>query len=115
MSAPPSNSNETPTLPPLERPVRTLRGVGQEREVQLARLGLTTVGDLLLLRPRRHEDRRHFRTIKEMQLDEPATTRGTIVALGTKTFSHGEKSVFEIILEDGTARLHCRWWNLPFM
>ena len=23
--------------------------------------------------------------------------------------------MFEIILEDGTARLHCRWWNLPFM
>ncbi len=23
--------------------------------------------------------------------------------------------MFEIILDDGTARLHCRWWNLPFM
>src|SRR5579883_31233 len=113
MSAPPSNAS--PPLPPLARPLRTLRGVGPEREAQLARLGLVTVEDLLLLRPRRYEDRRHFRTIKEMQLEEPGTTRGTIVALGTKTYSHGEKSVFEIILEDGTARLHCRWWNLPFM
>src|SRR5262249_8941006 len=24
-------------------------------------------------------------------------------------------SIFELILDDGTARLHCRWWNLPFM
>ncbi|HZV36626.1 MAG TPA: ATP-dependent DNA helicase RecG, partial [Verrucomicrobiae bacterium] len=105
----------SPPLPPLARPLRTLRGIGSEREVQLARLGLFTVEDLLLLRPRRYEDRRHFRTIKEMQLEEPATTRGTIVALGLKTYQRGQKSVFEIILEDGTARLHCRWWNLPFM
>lgn len=112
MSAPP---NDSPPIPPLERPVRFLRGVGTERETQLARLGLFTVEDLLLLRPRRHEDRRHFRTIRELEPEEPGTTRGTIVALGLKTFQRGAKSVFEIIIEDGTARLHCRWWNLPFM
>ncbi len=50
-----------------------------------------------------------------MQPDEAATTRGNIDALGLKTYRGGQKSVFEIILEDGTARLHCRWWNLPFM
>jgi len=111
MSAPPSN---VPT-PPLARPVKGLRGVGPEREAQLARLGLSTVEDLLLHRPRRYEDRRHFRTVAEMQLDEPATTRGRIVALGLKRFRQGQKSVFEIILEDATGRLHCRWWNLPFM
>ena len=111
MSAPPSNS----PVPPLARSLKTLRGVGPEREAQLVRLGLLTVEDLLLHRPRRYEDRRHFRTIAEMQLDEPATTRGTIVALGLKKFRGGSKSVFEIVLEDGTARLHCRWWNLPFM
>ena len=111
MSAPPSN----PPVSPLARPLNGLRGVGPEREAQLARLGLFTVEDLLLHRPRRYEDRRHFRSIAEMQPDEPATTRGTIVALGLKRYRGGQKSVFEIILEDGTARLHCRWWNLPFM
>ena len=111
MSAPPSN----PPVAPLAQPVKALRGVGPEREAQLARLGLFTVQDLLLHRPRRHEDRRHFRTIAEMQLDEAGTTRGRIVALGLKRYRSGQKSVFEIILEDGTGRLHCRWWNLPFM
>jgi ATP-dependent DNA helicase RecG len=111
MSGLPSNS---PT-PPLARSLKTLRGVGPERAAQLARLGLFTVEGLLLHRPRRYEDRRHFRTIAEMRLDEPGTTRGQIVALGLKTFRGGRKSVFEIILEDGTGRLHCRWWNLPFM
>jgi ATP-dependent DNA helicase RecG len=70
---------------------------------------------MLLHRPRRYEDRRHFRKIAELTKDEPATARGTIVALGLRRFRGGSKSVFEIILDDGSARLHCRWWNLPFM
>src|ERR1041385_8232759 len=105
----------TPAAPLVTRPVTTLWGVGGERARQLAKLGIVTVGDLLLHRPRRYEDRRHFRPIAELQLEEPATTRGKVVALGVKRYRKGTKSVFELILDDGTARLHCRWWNLPFM
>jgi len=101
--------------PPLKQPVSSLWGVGAERDAQLGRLGVSTVEDLLLYRPRRYEDRRHFKKISELTKGEPATARGNIVALGLKRFRGGTKSVFEIILDDGTARLHCRWWNLPFM
>ena len=100
---------------PLATPVTALWGVGGERAAQLARLDIHNVEDLLLHRPRRYEDRRHFRKIAKLTKEEPATARGTIVALGLKRFRGGTKSVFEIILDDGTARLHCRWWNLPFM
>jgi ATP-dependent DNA helicase RecG len=100
---------------PLALPVTALWGVGAERAAQLARLRVVTVEDLLLHRPRRYEDRRQFRPVADLQLDEAATTRGTVVALGVKRFRRGQKSVFELILDDGTARLHCRWWNLPFM
>jgi ATP-dependent DNA helicase RecG len=103
------------TVSPLAAPVTTLWGVGAERARQLERLDIFSIEDLLLHRPRRYEDRRHFRPIAELQLDEPATTRGTVVALGTKRYRQGTKSVFELILDDGTARLHCRWWNLPFL
>ena len=102
-------------ISPLAAPLSSLWGVGAERAAQLARLEIFTVDDLLLHRPRRYEDRRHFLAIKELQLGVAATTRGKIVALGLKRFRGGQKSVFEIILDDGTARLHCRWWNLPFM
>jgi ATP-dependent DNA helicase RecG len=100
---------------PLALPVNSLWGVGGERTQQLARLKIFTVGDVLMHAPRRYEDRRHFRTIAELTKEAAGTTRGTIVALGLKRYRHGAKSVFEIILDDGTARLHCRWWNLPFM
>ena len=108
-----------PTVPapadPLALPVTKLSGVGPERALQLERLGLRTVGDLLLHRPRRHEDRHQFRPIIQLKEGEAALTRGRIVAQGVKSFARGRKSVFEIILDDGSARLHCRWWNLPFM
>ncbi len=109
----PAHGNET--LPPLQRPVTTLWGVGRDRAEQLARLKIFTIEDLLLHQPRRYEDRRHFHDIAVLTRDEPATARGTIVAQGLKRFRRGMKSVFEIVLDDGTARLHCRWWNLPFM
>src|SRR5438552_4279104 len=96
---------------PLSRPVSTLWGVGPERAAQLARLEIRTIEDLLLHRPRRYEDRSHFRPIRDLLLDEPSITRGHVVALGVKWFRKREKSIFELILDVGTARLHCRWWN----
>jgi ATP-dependent DNA helicase RecG len=108
--SPPENK-----ISPLKNPITSLWGVGGERAAQLARLEIFTVEDLLLHRPKRYEDRRHFRKISELTKDEPFTARGKIVALGLKRFRGGNKSVFEIILDDGSARLHCRWWNLPFM
>ena len=102
-------------ISPLKNPVGSLWGVGAERTAQLARLDIFTIEDLLLHRPKRYEDRRHFRKISELTKEEPFTARGKIVALGLKRFRGGHKSVFEIVLDDGSARLHCRWWNLPFM
>ena len=99
----------------LDQSVSALPGVGRERAIQLARLEIRTVDDLLLHRPRRYEDRRHLRSISQLQLQEAGITRGRIVAQGVKWFKQHTKSVFEIVLDDGTARLHCRWWNLPYM
>ncbi|HEY2952141.1 MAG TPA: ATP-dependent DNA helicase RecG, partial [Verrucomicrobiae bacterium] len=104
-----------PPPPHLATRLEVVRGVGPERAAQLARLKLYTVGDLLLHRPRRYEDRRHFLRIADLRLGEPATVRGQVVALGLKTYRQRTKSVFELVLDDGSARLHCRWWNLPFM
>jgi ATP-dependent DNA helicase RecG len=99
----------------LNLPVESLSGVGLDRRQNLERLGIRTIQDLLLHRPRRYEDRRHVQTIRDLKDCKAGTARGKIVALGAKTFARGAKSVFEIILDDGTGRLHCRWWNLPFM
>jgi ATP-dependent DNA helicase RecG len=95
-------------------PLDQLSGIGSERAAQLHRLELRTVEDLLLHRPRRYEDRRHFQRIAELQLNEASLVCGTIGACGLRRL-RGGRSVFEIIMDDGSGRLHCRWWNLPFM
>src|SRR5271169_3893312 len=56
MAEPPAQA----PVPPLAQRLNSVRGVGAEREAQLARLGLFTIEDALLHAPRRHEDRRHF-------------------------------------------------------
>src|SRR5436305_2789620 len=86
----------------LARPVTTLLGVGPERAALLARLEIRTVEDLLLHRPNRHEDRQKMVKIGELMLREPAITHGKVVALGTKWFRRRSKSIFELILDDGS-------------
>ena len=101
---------------PLAAPVTAVWGVGEERAKLLARLEIFTVEDLLLHKPRRYEDRRKFLAIRELKLNEPATVRGKIVAAGIKRFKKGTRAMFECVFDDGTARLHCRWWQAqPWM
>ena len=101
---------------PLAAPVTSLWGVGSERAKLLARLEIFTIEDLLLHAPRRYEDRRKFLPIRELKLKEAATVRGKIVAAGVKRFKRGTRAMFECILDDGSALLHCRWWQMqPWM
>ncbi len=80
-----------------------------------AKLGGATVEDLLLLQPRRYEDRRTGWSIGLLPLKVPATVLGRIVAQGTNYYAKKTKSTFEFILDDGTGRLDCRWWNVPWL
>jgi ATP-dependent DNA helicase RecG len=98
----------------LDAPVTVLQGVGPDRLQLLHRLGIRTVRDLLFHAPRRYEDRRYFRAIRDVELGQNVTVRGRVITLGVNRFRSG-KCVFQMILDDGTARLHCRWWNLPFL
>jgi ATP-dependent DNA helicase RecG len=106
---------ENPTTP-LSAPVTSVWGVGEERAKLLARLLINTVEDLLLHPPRRYEDRRKFLPIRELKLKEAATVRGKIVAAGVKRFRRGARAMFECVFDDGSALLHCRWWQAqPWM
>src|SRR6266568_1658283 len=80
MPVPYNRSMSPASPPPLSTPLRALPGVGLERAAQLARLRLVTFEDLLLHRPRRYEDRRHLRTIRQLEVGQSTTTRGHIVA-----------------------------------
>lgn len=109
------NPGSSVPQPSLSVPVAHARGVGRERVQQLQRLGIETVADLLVHRPRRYEDRRSLSPIRSLEQGQTSAVRGKILAAGVRTFARGFKSVYEFVLDDGSARLHCRWWNQPFM
>ena len=109
--SPPENQ-----VSPLATPISSIWGVGGERAKLLARLDIFTIEDLLLHQPRRYEDRRKFLPIANLKLKEAATVRGKIIAAGMKRFRKGVRAMFECVFDDGTARLHCRWWQAqPWM
>jgi len=111
VNPPPENK-----ISPLAAPVTAVWGVGEERAKLLARLEIFTVEDLLLHKPRRYEDRRKFLPIRDLKLKEAATVRGKIIASGVKRWKKGARALFECVFDDGSAHLHCRWWQAqPWM
>lgn len=91
-----------------------LPGVGSERAAQLARLKCLTAGDLLLHPPRRYEDRRDIRPIRDLSTEEMCLARGKIMVLGTNHLRGGRR-MFEFVLEDESGSVRCRWWNCNYM
>ena len=53
--------------------VSVLKGVGEQREKRLHRLGIVTVEDLLTHYPREYKDRSEILKIADLPPDEPAT------------------------------------------
>ncbi len=102
-----------PSALDISRSVNALSGIGPERTRLLEKLGVLTLHDLLLHAPRRYEDRRSLSPIGEIKTLGPATAQGDVVEVGVKRFGRGTKSLTVVVIDDGTGRLHCRWWNLP--
>ena len=95
-------------------PLSQLLGMGTDRLQALQRLEISTLGDLLQHRPNRHEDRRHLLRIADLSLEMPGLVRGIVLTKGARRL-RGNRNLFEVVIEDDSARLHCRWWNLPYM
>lgn len=98
----------------LETPVRYLKGVGEVRADQLARLGIATVGDLLLTLPRRYEDRRRFERISSLRAGATATVSGTVTT-GAWVGSRYGRGFHEILLRDDSGIVRCRWFNARYL
>jgi ATP-dependent DNA helicase RecG len=97
----------------ISRSVDSLSGIGPERSRLLEKLGISTIYDLLLHAPRKYEDRRAFSRIGDIATVGPVVVEGEIVEVGVKRWRYGTKSQSLIVIDDGSGRLHCRWWNLP--
>ncbi len=95
----------------LDREVRFVKGVGPKRAEALGRLGIETVRDLLLHLPRQYEDRRHARSVRELEVEKPAVVCGTIAHVSYRP-THGPRGgVLQVQVDDDTGTIALVWFN----
>lgn len=63
----------------LQESITVLKGIGKQRALDLQKLGIVTIGDLLEHYPYRYEDRSHLKPLRDMQEGDTETVLGTIV------------------------------------
>ncbi|HTY50795.1 MAG TPA: ATP-dependent DNA helicase RecG [Steroidobacteraceae bacterium] len=93
---------------PEQRPVTTLRGVGEALAQRLARLGVQRVQDLLFVLPLRYEDRTHTLPIGSLQPGLRAAVQGEVL-LAEVTYRRRRQLLCRIT--DGSGFLTLRFFH----
>lgn len=99
----------------LSTPLQYIKGVGPKRAQILKKLNLTTVEDALFFLPRRYEDRRHIKTIAELESEAWETVYGEVKNTGVVTTPRQKTKIFEAIIGDDTGTLVAKWFNQPYL
>jgi ATP-dependent DNA helicase RecG len=98
----------------LDEPIDKLKGVGKRRSEQLARLGIQTVGDLLLSFPRRYDDYTQVRPLNKIVPMENVSAVGTIKDFSEK-ITRDNRRYLRVMLEDMTGRLPVIFFGQPHL
>jgi ATP-dependent DNA helicase RecG len=103
----------TPDRDPFRTPLDRLPGVTATRRDLLARLGLQTVGDLLMHLPRSYEDLTDVRGIRGLTAGKVQTVRGEVVEIEGRRLDDGRPVISVVLSDDGTNILEGVWFNQP--
>jgi ATP-dependent DNA helicase RecG len=105
----------SPPARDLEAPVATLRGVGERRARELARAGITTIGDLLVRLPFRYEDRATLTPIGTLRPGAPASAGGEVVRCALRRTRRPGFTIFEALIRDATGMTTAVWFNQRYL
>ncbi|ODC04952.1 ATP-dependent DNA helicase RecG [Terasakiispira papahanaumokuakeensis] len=94
--------------PLVSRPLTTLKGVGPALAEKLARLGLSTLQDLLFHLPLRYEDRTHRIPIGRLKPGSCAVIEGTV---STAQVIQSRRRSLLVRLQDGSGALGLRFFH----
>ena len=90
----------------LDKPLSQLEEVGTRKSGYLARLGLTTVRDMLYYYPRDHIDYARQVNIRNLEAGETVTIVGTVKRCNCFTSPKNKKlTIFELLLQDATGQI----------
>ena len=100
----------------LDQPVTSLEGIGMAYQGRLKRLGVETIGDLLLLFPRRHKDFSHVTPVTAAQPGEEVTVRARIVNIEAVETPVKHVRLADALLDDGSGKfLRVIWFKQPWL
>ena len=95
-------------------PVTYLKGVGPRRAELLARLGITTAGDLLMHVPRRYEDATTVLPVVRAQPGQDVTVLGRVISKGIIPTRRGLR-IFQAVIQDASGLLEVGWPGQPHL
>jgi ATP-dependent DNA helicase RecG len=95
----------------LSTPIQYLKGVGERRAAQFARLGITDVGTLLRHYPRQYEDWSSVVTIAAAPQGEPCCIKATAMTAPQEHRVRKGLSLFKFTASDGISILHVTLFN----
>jgi ATP-dependent DNA helicase RecG len=98
----------------LEQPVSQVSGIGPKRQEQFERLGIRTVGDLLLHFPRRYDDYSQMKIVNQLRPGEEVTVLGFLERIKAVRMKNGGTRV-EAYLADDSGSIRLNWFNQPWM
>jgi ATP-dependent DNA helicase RecG len=98
----------------LDSPVTAISGIGPTQAKRLRRLGVETIGDLLFLFPRRHDDYSQLKPIGKLSYGEQVTIIGTIRDTRTKRRAGGV-TIVNTIVADASGSIQATWFNQPYL
>jgi ATP-dependent DNA helicase RecG len=99
----------------LEAPLSGLERVTKPVARRLASFGLETVGDLIDHFPRRYEDFRDRKSIRDLKVGEEATIRGEVVRVSADRTARRRVDVVRVLVRDDTGAVEAVWFNQRYL
>ena len=99
----------------LDAGVSTLRGIGAKTAASLARLGITTIRDLLYYRPRRYEPPAPRAAIGDLLVGQEATIEAEVVKASVRRTRRRNLTIVEALVRDETGSVVATWFNQAWL
>ena len=99
----------------LERPLGDLEHVTAAVAKRLASFGLNTVGDLVEHYPRRYDDFRDRKQIRDLKVGEEATVRGIVGRVSGDRTARRRVDIVRAVLRDTTGHIEAVWFNQRYL
>ena len=95
--------------------IRQLKGIGPRKEALFAKLGISTITDILQYFPKEYEDHSHMQQIADVTLPTPIPVLicGTVRSIQEIRPRRG-MTLLKVTVSDASGAVELVWFNQPF-